>query len=177
MFRRLISFVVLIWLFGFLWFAIALPGALPAEMPTDAIIVLTGSQGRIERALDVLEAGKAPRMLVSGVDREVKPAEFAAQFGVPGRLMRCCVVLGYKAYDTRSNAIEAGEWVRAHRARSVRLVTADWHMRRAALELARELPPGVRLERDAVPSRPSFGALILEYHKLLARAALDLVGR
>ena len=59
-------------------------------------------------------------------------------------------------------------------ARPVRLVTADWHMRRAALELAREMPPGVDLEPDAVPSRPSFGALFLEYHKLLARVALNL---
>jgi uncharacterized SAM-binding protein YcdF (DUF218 family) len=176
MFRRLASFVLLIWLFGFLWFAIALPEPMPAADKTDAIIVLTGSQGRIEHALKMLEAGAAPRLLVSGVDREVRPREFAVQFGVPGRLMRCCVTLGYAAYDTRSNAIEAARWVAQHRARSVRLVTADWHMRRAALELARELPDAVRIEEDAVRSRPSLGVLFLEYHKLLARAGGNLVG-
>lgn len=176
MFRRFAAFVVLFWLFGFLWFAVALPGPLSNGVHTDAIIVLTGSQGRIEHALDVLKAGKAPRLLVSGVDREVKPREFAAEFGVPRRLMDCCVTLGYKAYDTRSNAIEAGQWVVEHHARSVRLVTTDWHMRRAALELARELPADVKVERDAVPSQPSLTALILEYHKLLARAALDATG-
>lgn len=177
MFRRFVAFLVLIWLLGFLWFAVWLPGPLPADVRTDAIIVLTGSQGRIEHALDVLKSGKAPRLLVSGVDPEVKPREFAAQFSVPPRLMRCCVTLGFEAYDTRSNAIEAAHWVTRHGARSVRLVTADWHMRRAALELGRELPANVRLERDAVPSQPSLGALILEYHKLLARAALNLAGR
>lgn len=174
MFRRIAAFVLLIWLFGFLWFAIALPGPLPMRVRTDAIIVLTGSQGRIEHALKVLEAGKAPDLLVSGVDREVRPREFAVQFGVPARLMKCCVTLGYRAYDTRSNAIEAAQWAAEHEAKSVRLVTADWHMRRAAMELGREFPAGVRLERDAVPSHPSLGALFLEYHKLLARAALNL---
>ncbi|MYL96172.1 YdcF family protein [Novosphingobium sp. FGD1] len=174
MFRRFVAFVLLVWLFGFLWFAIALPGPLPASQRTDVIIVLTGSSGRIEHALKVLEEGKAPDLLVSGVDREVRPREFAAQFSVPPRLMKCCVTLGYRAYDTRSNAIEAAQWVEEHGAKSVRLVTADWHMRRAALELGREFPEGVRIERDGVPSRPSLGALFLEYHKLLARAALDL---
>jgi uncharacterized SAM-binding protein YcdF (DUF218 family) len=174
MFRRFVAFLVLIWLFGFLWFAIALPGPLPANVRTDAIIVLTGSSGRIEHALAVLEAGKAPDLLVSGVDREVRPREFAVQFDVPARLMKCCVTLGYRAYDTRSNAIEAAQWVNEHGAKSVRLVTADWHMRRAALEIGREFPNDVRLERDGVPSRPSLGALFLEYHKLLARAALNL---
>jgi uncharacterized SAM-binding protein YcdF (DUF218 family) len=174
MFRRFVAFLVLAWLFGFLWFAVALPGPLPARVRTDAIIVLTGSSGRIEHALDVLAAGKAPDLLVSGVDREVRPREFAAQFKVPARLMKCCVTLGYRAYDTRSNAIEAAQWVNEHGAKSVRLVTADWHMRRAALEIGREFPNDVRLERDGVPSHPSFGAMVLEYHKLLARAALNL---
>lgn len=177
MFRRLAAFALLIWLFGFLWFAIALPGPLDAGAKADAIIVLTGSQGRIERALDLLERGNAPWLLVSGVDREVRPGEFAAEFGVSPRLMQCCLTLGYRAYDTRSNAIEAGLWIGEHHARSVRLVTADWHMRRAALELARELPPGVTVRRDAVPSRPSLATLMLEYHKFMARKALDLVGR
>lgn len=176
MFRRFTAFVVLIWLFGFLWFAIALPGPLTGGVRTDAVIVLTGSQGRIEHALAVLESDEAPQLLVSGVDREVKPREFAAQFGVSDHLMACCVTLGYAAYDTRSNAIEAAQWVTRHRARSVRLVTADWHMRRARLELARELPRNVRVVSDGVRSRPSLGALFLEYHKLLARAALNLLG-
>ncbi|GGZ07673.1 YdcF family protein [Novosphingobium colocasiae] len=175
MFRRFVSFLLLAWLFGFVWFAVALPGPL-GKRHTDAIIVLTGSSGRIEHALDVLHAGEAPVLLVSGVDREVKRGEFAAQYKVSARLMGCCITLGYKAYDTRSNAIEAGEWVRRRGARSVRLVTADWHMRRAFLESAREMPAGVTLLPDAVPSRPSLSALFLEYHKLMARQIIALWG-
>lgn len=173
MFRRTIAFVVLVWLFGFLWFAMALPQPLEGGK-TDAIIVLTGGRGRIEHALRALEQDRASRLLVSGVDREVRPREFAAQFGVSSRLLECCITLGYQAYDTRSNAIEAAAWVREHEAKSVRLITSDWHMRRAMLELSREMPAGVDLEADAVPTHPSLGALFLEYHKLIARAALDL---
>ncbi|EIZ79324.1 hypothetical protein WSK_2170 [Novosphingobium sp. Rr 2-17] len=177
MFRRGASFVILFWAFGFVWFAVAMPRPLPASEHTDAIIVLTGSQGRIEHAFAMLEAGAAPRMLVSGVDREVRAKEFAAQFKVSDRLMHCCVTLGYAAYDTRSNAIEAAQWVTKHHARSVRLVTADWHMRRSALELERELPANVKLKKDGVRSHPSLGVLFLEYHKLLARVAGNLLRR
>lgn len=177
MFRRLASFLLLIWLFGFVWFAVSLPGPVPARVHTDAIIVLTGSQGRIEHAIEMLKAGAAPRMLVSGVGREVQPAEFAAKFGVPAQLMACCVTLGYLAYDTRSNAVEAAQWVAQRHARSLRLVTADWHMRRATMELQRQLRPGLRIVEDGVPSHPTLGVLFLEYHKLLARTVLSLVKR
>jgi len=176
MFRRTAAFILLAWLFGFLWFAIALPAPL-GDGRADAIIVLTGSKGRIEHALDLLRKGVAPRLLVSGVDREVKLREFEAEYSVSPRLMTCCVTLGYSAYDTRSNAVEAAAWVAAHRAKTVRLVTADWHMRRAAHELSRDMPPGVVLERDAVPSQPSFGTLFLEYHKLLASYLIEAWSR
>ena len=54
--------------------------------------------------------------------------------------------------------------------KSVRLVTNDWHMRRARLELDRTAPPGVTIIADAVPTRPSFSTLLREYNKLLARS-------
>lgn len=175
MFRRFAAFVILAWLFGFVWFAVALPPAL-GDRHTDAAIVLTGSSGRIEHAISVLERGETPLLLVSGVDREVKPHEFQVQYKVPAHYMACCITLGYAAFDTRSNAIEAGDWLAEHKAHSVRLITADWHMRRAVLETRRELPKGVVLYRDAVPSQPSFGTLFLEYHKLLARELTTLWG-
>lgn len=173
MFRRIAAFLLLIWLFGFLWFAVTLPRPAGREH-TDAAIVLTGGPGRIPRAIAVLRRGLAPRLLVSGVDPEVLPREFMREYDVPASLMRCCITLGYRAFDTRSNAVEAANWLRANRARSVRLVTVDWHMRRAAFELGRELPEGTIMLRDAVPSHPSMEVLFLEYHKLLARTVYDI---
>ena len=70
MFRRIIALVVLAWLLGFAWFSMALPQPADEER-TDAVIVLTGAEGRIPRGLEVLEKGWAKRMLVSGVAREV----------------------------------------------------------------------------------------------------------
>jgi uncharacterized SAM-binding protein YcdF (DUF218 family) len=165
--RRILSLLVVLWVFGFLWFAIALPQPAGAQK-TDAIVVPTGSGGRIPRGLEMLREGAAPRMLVTGVDADVRPQEFAAEYDTTAELMDCCVTLGFSALDTRGNARETAEWVRAHKVRSIRLVTADWHMRRAALELGEVLPDGERVVRDAVRTEPSLWILFLEYHKLIA---------
>lgn len=175
MIRRLLSVVFLAWVIGFLVFAVTLPRPV-AGITTDAVIVPTGGAGRIARGLDVLDQGLAAKMLVSGVDPEVKPGEFAAEFGVAPDQMACCVTLGFAAVDTRSNAAETAKWVAQNEVRSLRLVTTDWHMRRTASELDRTLPDHVTVVRDAVTSQPDFGTLFLEYHKLLASRAVGLAG-
>ncbi|UAB78765.1 YdcF family protein [Erythrobacter sp. SCSIO 43205] len=174
-FRYLASFVLLVWALGFLWFAAALPQPAGAER-TDAVIVATGGAGRIPQGLAVLDAGLAQKMLVTGVDREVTPGEFAAEFEVSEARMECCVSLGFQAVDTRGNAAEAAEWVMENEIGSVRLVTTDWHMRRAGYELAQKLPDDMTLVRDAVPSTPSLASLFLEYHKLIASYGAGLFG-
>lgn len=167
MLRRALSLVLIVWALGFVWFAVFLPGPAGAEK-TDAVIVPTGGEGRIDRGLEALRRGWARRMLVSGVDREVKPREFAAHYKVSGALMKCCVSLGFDSVDTRSNAKESSRWIASGKVRSVRLVTTDWHMRRAAGELGHAAPEGTTIIRDAVASHPSLFILFLEYHKLIA---------
>jgi uncharacterized SAM-binding protein YcdF (DUF218 family) len=173
MIRRVLAFLFLAWVIGFLWFVLAMPGP-AADEATDAVIVPTGGAGRIAHGLEVLDKGLAKRLLVSGVDPEVKPGEFAAEFGVEAAQMECCITLGFAAVDTRSNAAETAKWVAQNEVRSLRLVTTDWHMRRTASELDRTLPDHVTVIRDAVPSQPDFGTLFLEYHKLLASRAAGL---
>lgn len=173
MMRRILSALFLIWVIGFLWFVVAQPHPVDG-VATDAVIVPTGGAGRIARGLEVLDQGLAAKMLVSGVDPEVRPGEFAAEFGVAPEQMECCVTLGFAAVDTRSNAAETAKWVAQNEVTSLRLVTTDWHMRRAAGEIERTLPGHVRLIRDAVPSQPGFGTLFLEYHKLLASRVAGL---
>jgi len=165
--RRVLALLLVAWLIGFLWFAIALPQPAGAET-TDAIVVPTGSGGRIPRGLALLRQGAARQMLVTGVDRDVRPNEFALEYDASARLMECCVTLGFTALDTRGNARETAAWVAENRVRSIRLVTADWHMRRAASELEGTLPSGVTVLRDAVQAQPSLWTLFLEYHKLIA---------
>ena len=173
--RYIFAGAVLVWALGFLWFTVALPQPAQGET-TDAVIVPTGGAGRIAQGLAVLEDGLAQKMLVTGVDPEVTPEEFAVEFEVDAAQMDCCVTLGFLAVDTRSNATETAAWVEANGIGSLRLVTTDWHMRRAAIELHRKIPPNVKVVRDAVPSQPSLASLFLEYHKLIASFVAGVLG-
>lgn len=175
MIRRVLSLIALAWLLGFALFVVLLPRPAGAET-TDAIVVLTGGAGRIERGLALIEAKRAKRMLVSGVDRMVRPHELAAQYDKPAALFRCCIDLDEEAVDTRSNAEETADWVQKRGYKSVRLVTTDWHMPRARFELARALHDDVELTSDAVRSNPGFRTLLTEYNKYLLRRGAVLIG-
>jgi uncharacterized SAM-binding protein YcdF (DUF218 family) len=175
MIKRLISVLFLAWVLGFAWFALLPPMPAPPQK-TDGIVVLTGGPGRIDRALELLEAGQAKRLLISGVAREVKPRELAAEYGRPMTLFDCCIALGFEAEDTRSNATEVASWVARRNYKTVRLVTTDWHMRRAEYEIGRAIGGKVTIIPDAVRSRPSFSTLFREYHKYLAGLAGGLLG-
>lgn len=175
MIRRIASALALVWLLGFVWFALFLPQPL-GNWKTDGIVVFTGGPNRIDRALDLLEDDQAKRLLISGVDRDVRPAELAATYARPITLFDCCVALGREAVDTRSNGEEVAGWVARRGYKSIRLVTTDWHMRRALFEVERALPNDVIIVTDAVPSRPSFRTMWIEYHKLLLRRLGALFG-
>jgi uncharacterized SAM-binding protein YcdF (DUF218 family) len=172
---RFLALSLLAWMLGFAWFAIFLPQPLDGRA-TDAIVVLTGGAGRIDRGLALLQDGATKRMLISGVDRAVRPSELAAEYKTPEKLFACCITLGREAIDTRSNAIETARWLERRDYKTVRLITTDWHMRRAALELRQALPARVTLVYDAVPSRPSLMVLAREYNKYLLRRAAALIG-
>ena len=175
MIRRFVSALALVWLLGFVWFALFLPQPV-GEWRTDGIVVFTGGPNRIDRALDLLEDQQAKRLLISGVDRDVRPVELAETYRRPVQLFDCCVALGREAVDTRSNGEEVAGWVRRRGYKSIRLVTTDWHMRRARFEVERALPDDVMIIADAVPSRPSFRTLWIEYNKLLLRRIGGLFG-
>jgi uncharacterized SAM-binding protein YcdF (DUF218 family) len=175
MIQRLLSLFILAWVLGFAWFALLMPMPAPPQK-TDAIVVLTGGPGRIDRALDRLEAGDAKRLLISGVDRNVKPHELALTYRRPRALFDCCVALGFEATDTRSNAAEVASWVARRNYKSIRLITTDWHMRRAQHELERLLPDQTIVLADAVRSKPSLTTLAYEYHKYLGARAGGLLG-
>ena len=175
MLRRLASFVVIAWALGFAWFAAVLPQPIGPGR-SDAAVVLTGGEGRIPRAFEALGKGWVRKVLVSGVDSEVRPREFAVEYQVKPATLACCVTLEQTSVDTRSNATEAARWVAANKVRSVRLVTSDWHMRRAAWELAQALPDSVPIARDAVRTHPSLKVLFVEYHTWLARRVAHAIG-
>lgn len=176
MITRIASAALLLWIMGFMAFALFLPQPAPDGVTTDAIVVTTGGRGRIERGLDMLEAGRAKRLLVSGADRRVRPHELARQFKAPIKLVDCCVDLGHESVDTRSNAAEAAGWIARKGYKSIRLVTSDWHMRRARFDLEALTGDQLEIVTDAVPTQPGLTDLVREYNKYLLRRFAALVG-
>ena len=175
MMSRALSTLLLLYVLGFAAFVVLLPR--PAgDRETDAIVVLTGGAGRLERGLDLLEQGRAERMLISGVDRAVRSEELAVRHPAQAALFDCCIDLGREAVDTRSNAEETARWLERRKFDSVRLVTTDWHMPRARFELTRQTEGSVEVVGDAVRSTPSFRPLFTEYNKFLLRQAAGVVG-
>ena len=170
MIARLSSLLLLLYLIGFILFAFTLGKPAPANAkPTDAAIVLTGSSGRIEHAIDVVRDGKAKRLLIAGADPSVTKRDLARQIPRSANILKCCVDLGSESVDTRSNAEEAGRWLAKHRFRSIRLITSDWHMRRARYEFRKVLKGNYVLEPDAVRTEPTFLTLFAEYNKYVLR--------
>ena len=144
--RGLIALLVVaaIWASGLLAFAARVDRSTPAPEPqaADGIVALTGagSNARIGAAMELLEDGKAQRMLVSGVNREASREDIRTVSRAVRRLYDCCVDLGFDAANTVGNARETQEWSRAMGFDSLIVVTADYHMPRAMLELRGAMP-------------------------------------
>lgn len=171
MIARALSLLVLLYALGFIFFAFTLGRPAPSTAaPTDAAVVLTGGSGRIEHGIEALKEGKAKRLLVAGADPSVTKGDIARRLGKGSdRLIDCCIDLGSESVDTRSNAEEAHRWLDQHRFLSFRLITSDWHMRRARFEFEKELGSKYVLITDGVPTEPSFLTLFGEYNKYLLR--------
>ena len=130
-----------LWLAGLVYFATNLPQRVadPARR-TDAIVVLTGGSGRLRQAFELLEQDRAQQLFVSGVERSVEVAELLRINRIAPPELACCVVLGYKAGDTRGNALETAAWMGEQGFASLRLVTATYHMPRSLLEFRYAMP-------------------------------------
>jgi uncharacterized SAM-binding protein YcdF (DUF218 family) len=163
------SLVLLLYAIGFVLFAVTLGKSAKAGASTEAVVVITGSSGRIERGFQVLQQGNARRMLIAGADPLVTKKDLVTQLGGKERLVRCCVDLGSESVDTRSNAEEAHRWLKKHSFRSIRLITSDWHMRRAKYEFRKVLGARYKITADAVRTEPSFTTLFAEYNKYVLR--------
>ena len=143
---------------GFLWFLEATRAGVEApRRRTDAIVVLTGGLDRVETALDLLEAGAAPRLLVSGAATGLTPAALARVHGRDLAALAGRLTIGHAAATTAGNAAETAAWIAAEAAsgrpvRTLRVVTAGYHMPRAMLELRRALPGVELVAHPVVPA-------------------------
>lgn len=188
-FLTFIAILALIWLIGLFAFADRVRNFTPAPEPerADAIVALTGpSAERVNAAIRLLEQDRGERVLISGVNREVRRQELRALTPGSNKLFNCCVDLGFEAEDTLGNAQEIASWAEAKDYDSLIVVTSDYHMPRALTEI-RAAAPGVRLTPYAVET-PSLDnsrwwraavtarRMTLEYMKYLAALGRAMVG-
>ena len=191
--KSIAAFLVLalIWFSGLLAFAGRVQGSTPNPAPTNAqgIVALTGanSNERLAAAMGLLEDGYGRRVLVSGVDPIASRADIRRVSRAVRRLYDCCVDLGFTAADTVGNARETAAWAGAMRYRKLIIVTADYHLPRAMLELNAVLRgTGVTAQTYAVAT-PSLKArdwwrnpaaarlMVIEYCKYLVILAREAV--
>ncbi len=132
--------VAVVWIIGFLSFAITLPVPSTDTARTDAIVVLTGGSARLATGFDLLHQNRADKLFVSGVSPGIDPMDLAALAEAGPDQVVCCVVVGYQAANTVGNAAETAAWMRDEGYQSLRLVTADYHIRRSMVEFQRAMP-------------------------------------
>lgn len=136
----LVLVVVMSWFAGLVGFAASIPMTVAEpERRTDAIIVLTGGSGRLVEGLALLENDMAERLFVSGVYQGVDVRALFQLFQRDPGNLEARIGIG-TAINTTGNASETAEWIAARGYRSMRLVTAAYHMPRSLLEFRHAMP-------------------------------------
>ncbi len=178
-FLALIGLVGLSWVGGLFWFIDTLPRASGVgRAAADGVVVFTGDPERVQAAMALIDGGAGQRLLISGVNPQTSRDQLASFWPRQRALFDCCVDLGREATTTKGNAAEVRDWVIAHEYEEIVLVTSDYHMPRAMLEMGAALPgaiivkhpvASIHLGADGRPtSWRAWRVIALEYTKYLA---------
>ena len=126
---------------GFIAFLAQLRGSevRPASN-ADGIVVLTGGSSRVSDAMELLAAGYGKRLLISGVHPTTDVHDISRTLPDNHKLLSCCVDLDRSAINTRSNAAETRRWASERGFKSLIVVTSNYHMPRAIVELSHAMP-------------------------------------
>jgi uncharacterized SAM-binding protein YcdF (DUF218 family) len=126
---------------GFVWFLAHLRTAeLKPSRNADGIVVLTGGSSRVSDAMELLAGGYGRRLLISGVHPDTGASDISRSLPDSQGLLNCCVDLDRSAINTRSNAVETRRWARERGFKSLIVVTSNYHMPRAIVELSHAMP-------------------------------------
>lgn len=126
---------------GFVWFATLIPGEeVQLDRRADGIVVLTGAASRIPDAIELLADERGKRLLISGVYRATSAREIARITPLYAKYFSCCIDLDRSALNTYGNALQTKRWAHDHNFNSLIVVTSNWHMPRAMVELDHQLP-------------------------------------
>ena len=180
--------LILFWSAGLIAFLTVLPDDVDDNATaTDAIVVLTGGSLRLNTGLALLQEGLAERLFVSGVHRGVDVQQLLRIARQSPDAAECCISLGHEADNTAGNAAETSAWMANHGYRSIRLVTAAYHMPRSLIEFRNTMPDVQIITHPVFPAQvkldawwrwPGTAVLIFgEYSKYLVARIRHLVRR
>lgn len=180
-------FAFVIWTAGLFTFASNIPTeVVEPDLKTDAIVVLTGGSGRLRTGLDLLMTEHAAQLFVSGVYRGVDVDQLLKVQKQRPEDVENRISLG-DAINTRENAFETAEWMRANNLSSLRLVTAAYHMPRSLLEFGNVLADVKIAPHPVFPDHVkqskwwafpgTFALTVTEYNKFLLAWTRQLLAR
>ena len=126
---------------GFIGFILQLRGAeIQPTRHADGIVVLTGGSSRVSDAIELLAGGYGKRLLISGVHPASGASDISRSLPDSQLWLGCCVDLDHSAINTRSNAAETRRWAHDRGFKSLIVVTSNYHMPRAIVELSHAMP-------------------------------------
>ena len=174
-FFKIILLLFVIWGIGFIVFIQRVDKSERViSEKADAIIVLTGAQGRIDAGLRLLQEGKAERLFISGVGEKVALKDLSEYLVLfPKREVKSLenkVTLGHVAHSTEENAIESLAWIKKNNYNKIILVTSNYHMPRS-LYLFKSLMPDISITSYSIVKKKAyydkFKLAFVEYNKFL----------
>lgn len=116
---------------------------------TEAIVVFTGGENRIEEAVRLLESNRAPRLYISGLNEKTTKVDVLKKAHYQGDSTR--IDVDY-AKNTTENVVLTAHFLINHNIHSIRLVTNSYHMPRALIKLSK-MVPHVRIVPQIVKSK------------------------
>ena len=131
------------------------PAQLTSEVDEkEAIVVLTGDNRRILKALELMQSRDSPTLIISGTDPRATLTDLVNQQGASSVNLRDHwdrITLEPQSTTTIENARESAKILKSRAIARVILVTSDYHMHRA-LAIFHAVWPEVDFETYAVPS-------------------------
>ncbi|MFZ4540651.1 MAG: YdcF family protein [Rickettsiales bacterium] len=151
----LIMLAAILWSGALAWFVNTMPEQnIAAAAKTEALVVLTGGADRVEHGFEMLAKGAAPVLFISGVgahatEEEMLSTHASAETRESIYQHNGEIVLDHVARSTVSNADQAAEFIKKRNIKSIRLITASYHMKRSMQEFHTAIP-GIEIVADPV---------------------------
>ena len=163
-------FIFFVWAVGLLLFYAQIPQSKSefSENSADAIVVLTGDEGRLEYGLELLATRKAKILFISGAGEKVTTSDIVSQApqNFHNEINSKQIILGHKAENTIGNAEEIKSWLTKTSYKKIILITSDYHMPRSLYEIASALPNITIFPAPVLSHRSDL--ILSEYHKYIA---------